>query len=368
MMAFSNYRSAIAAFLLLSPVLFVGCAELQDLRQIKAYQDRQITELERTLDRKTMEQAALEKQVREVSRQSQTTSDEVNRLNRQLEETKQALEAANAQLEAVGGQLQTKDQSLTQTAASLEEQARKAKLLAEQVTQNQTDLTKANDLLKQKDGEIAKIREELAAVAKRAETAEKSLKDMEAQLAKASSDSENAVASLKKENEDLAAKLKTAQASGGSTGAGAVNYEEALTLLEQSLKPVIDARMATVSRDSRGVAIRLSTDYLFRPDTMDLDSQVHPTLDQIAAILNRYPNAYVEVQGHTDSQAIKTLPFSDNWALAAARAQKVVRYLAESTPLKSSRMKSSSASEYRPIREGAVKMDRRVEIILTNQP
>lgn len=368
MMAPSQCRSIIAALPFLMLMLLAGCAELQDLRQIKEYQDRRITDLQRIVEEKTIEQDALQKQLRESSRQSQTVSDEVNRLTRQLEETQQALNAANAQVAAMGGQLQTKDQSLTQTAASLEEQARQAKSLADQVTQTQTDLGKANDLLKQKDAEMVKVREELAAVAKRAETAEKSLKDMEAQLAKAAADSETAMASLKKENEDLAAKLKTAQPAGGSAGSGAVNYDEALSLLEQSLKPVIDAQMASVTKDSRGVVVRLSTDYLFRPDTMDLDSQVQPTLDQIAAILNRFPNAYVEVQGHTDAQAIKTLPFSDNWALAAARAQKVVRYLAESTPLKSSRMKSSSASEYRPIRNGTVKMDRRVEIILTNQP
>ena len=105
-----------------------------------------------------------------------------------------------------------------------------------------------------------------------------------------------------------------------------------------------------------------------KQDVVDLDPEVLVTLDKIAEILSRYPSKFIEIQGHTDSQPLINLPFQDNWGLAAARAEKVVRYLANHTPLEAKRLKGSSCSQYRPLPAELAsknsKMRRRVEIVL----
>jgi chemotaxis protein MotB len=136
--------------------------------------------------------------------------------------------------------------------------------------------------------------------------------------------------------------------------------------LKSSLKPLAEADFVTIETDQRGLVIRLSADYLFESGAVTIDPQVLSTLDEIGRVLGKYPDKYVEVQGHTDSTPITTMPFADNWALASARADNVVRYLAGQTPIEPSHIKSVAIAQYRPTEDR--KMLRRVEIIFSPLP
>ena len=347
-----GYRPpTLAAVVLLSAFVLLastGCQELQDLRQLKQIQDQRITELTRRLEQKVFEYDLLLKQNRENEKQIQSLSENRAQVSDELNKRKQDLANADKQAKTLAAELEAKTSAFAQSETNLGEQTKLAQSLAAEVSTKQTEILKNQEAVRSKEAESAKLKKELQA---------------------ATSANRGQMTELKKEHEALKEKLKTTEA--GGTGSDS-DFDEALGLLKQSLKPHIDAKVATVSREPRGVVVRLSVDYLFKGGVVDLDPDVHSTLNAIAAILGKYPKKYVEVQGHTDSAPITNMPFADNWALASARADKVVRYLAEHTSLDARHLKSSSASQYRPApAQGSPpgqKMDRRVEIVLSNQP
>lgn len=392
--------------------LLGGCGELRDLRHIKQVQDQRINELEAELEKTSAESHAfatrktaeinalnmrLEAAVEELRKAKAERTERERRLADSDRQSRRDLETAQAELarlrEMVKNQTEeigTKDAEIGSLKAALD----KAKADMDQLTEEGKTLNaklvraegEANDLrvkleagqaaLAQKEGELTEAKKKAEEETARADRLEENARNLDAQVAnlqnalkESDTESSKSMESLRKEAMRMRDQIQKVEKGEIIMDA---DLQKALGLLKAVLKPVSDADFAMVGTDSRGVVIRLAADYLFLEDVLDLDPEVLVTLDKIAEILNQFPAKFVEVQGHTDSQPVLNLPFVDNWGLAAARAEKVVRYLADRTPLDPKRLKGSTCSQYRPLASEEVtknpKMNRRVEIILTSNP
>ena len=105
----------------------------------------------------------------------------------------------------------------------------------------------------------------------------------------------------------------------------------------------------TVKTDDRGVLIELASSEFYLPGSAEIRPEAESILQRLAAIAAtpRYRSFAVEVEGHTDDIPIRTERFPSNWELSAARATRVVRFLADQgvTP---KRMKAVGFADTRP--------------------
>lgn len=81
--------------------------------------------------------------------------------------------------------------------------------------------------------------------------------------------------------------------------------------------------------DDRGLIIRMNEHAIkYAAGTADLTKESYVILDMLADIIKRrFAIHYIDVEGHSDSDVIKTAKFPSNWELSAARASSVIRYL-----------------------------------------
>jgi type VI secretion system protein ImpK len=96
--------------------------------------------------------------------------------------------------------------------------------------------------------------------------------------------------------------------------------------LKQALAPQEQQRAIRVQEEGSATRITLLGDNLFASGSAALDPAYEPTLAEIAAALNRFPG-HVTVFGHTDTQPIQSLRFSNNFDLSRERANTVKRIL-----------------------------------------
>jgi outer membrane protein OmpA-like peptidoglycan-associated protein len=80
---------------------------------------------------------------------------------------------------------------------------------------------------------------------------------------------------------------------------------------------------ATVERVGEGINVTFNSGVLFGFDKSDLTSTAQTNIKQLATILNKYPDTYVRVEGHTDTTGTDAY----NNALSERRAVAVATYL-----------------------------------------
>lgn len=80
---------------------------------------------------------------------------------------------------------------------------------------------------------------------------------------------------------------------------------------------------ANVERVGEGINVTFSNGVLFAFNSADLTAAAQSNIQQLAQILNKYPDTYVRVEGHTDSTG--TLAY--NMGLSERRAKSVASYL-----------------------------------------
>lgn len=396
--------------LLMFALLLSACetAEVRNLRIIKEAQDRRIRELQTQMDdnartlltdkRKTQSQidaiTTLSRQremelkkaqnaeikarntltiaeekatagIEAVKRQLESANSEIARLNTEMGRGQAQLESLKEEkaiIENAGDELQGELQRFSETETTLKTQLAAAQAKQKELSGVVSDLKKSlsdsEQDLKAKEKLLAQATENLAAEKAKSGSGEMKTSD----LAK----EKNA---LEKRTAELLEEIKQLKNGGATDNSG---LEGAVKLLTDSLKPLRDTDYAFVSTDKRGVVLSLSVDYLFEKGSISLDKGTLVTLDKVAEIYNRFPKTYVEVQGHTDTTPVASLPFADNWSLAAARSSSVVRYLSQGKRIDPKRLKSVACAQYRPpttmpnnLKE---KMLRRVDIILSSRP
>jgi outer membrane protein OmpA-like peptidoglycan-associated protein len=80
---------------------------------------------------------------------------------------------------------------------------------------------------------------------------------------------------------------------------------------------------ATVERVGEGINVTFNSGVLFGFDKSDLTATAQTNIKQLATILNKYPDTYVRVEGHTDTTGTDAY----NNALSERRATAVASYL-----------------------------------------
>ena len=86
-----------------------------------------------------------------------------------------------------------------------------------------------------------------------------------------------------------------------------------------------DSAMAVDTNEAK-VVVRVPGASLFKPGQADLQLTGRSVLDGVIAVVRRYPDYKIHIQGHTDDDPISTERFPTNWELSAARATAVLRY------------------------------------------
>ena len=86
-----------------------------------------------------------------------------------------------------------------------------------------------------------------------------------------------------------------------------------------------DSAMAVDTNEAK-VVVRVPGANLFKPGQADLQLSGRPVLDSVIAVIRKYPDYKIHIQGHTDDDPISTERFPTNWELSAARATAVLRY------------------------------------------
>ena len=124
----------------------------------------------------------------------------------------------------------------------------------------------------------------------------------------------------------------------------------------------------TVSIKDGKVYVSLQEKLLFKSGSDAVDPKGKEALKSLAVALNGAPDINIEIEGHTDSIAIKG-KFDDNWALSAARATSIVRILTHDYKVDPYHITASGRSKFYPVAdnktaEGRAK-NRRTEIILS---
>jgi outer membrane protein OmpA-like peptidoglycan-associated protein len=100
---------------------------------------------------------------------------------------------------------------------------------------------------------------------------------------------------------------------------------------------------AEVTRVGEGINVTFDSGVLFSLDSDELNEDSKTKLKELAAILNKYPDTYILVEGHTDATGTN----SYNNKLSKRRARSVGAYL-EGASIKDSRIQTEWYGEEQP--------------------
>lgn len=123
--------------------------------------------------------------------------------------------------------------------------------------------------------------------------------------------------------------------------------------------------------NSQYVSLDLNGAILFDAGQVDIRDDAKIFMQKIAAILEKYKDSLIEIEGHTDNVPIHNAYYESNRVLSTARANKVYDYIMQKANLKDENIKIAGYGESRPIasnrtEEGRAK-NRRVSIKIYNQ-
>jgi chemotaxis protein MotB len=117
--------------------------------------------------------------------------------------------------------------------------------------------------------------------------------------------------------------------------------------------------------------LRVQDQLMFSSGVARINKNGKHLLEQVAQILNRYPEYEIRVEGHTDNKQIKPEfrdKYASNWELSTARATNVVHYLTDHLGVDPARLSAVGEGEHQPIasndtRQGRAE-NRRVEFLI----
>jgi len=149
---------------------------------------------------------------------------------------------------------------------------------------------------------------------------------------------------------------------GGATGAVIGNYMD-----KQAEELQRDLEGAKVERVGEGIKITFASGILFDVNKSDLRADAQQNLNDLAAILIKYEDTNILIEGHTDSDGTEEY----NLSLSERRARAVQSYLAQHGVM-NARMSIMGYGESQPIADNSTvegkQANRRVEVaIMANE-
>lgn len=135
------------------------------------------------------------------------------------------------------------------------------------------------------------------------------------------------------------------------------------------LRPDIAAGRLELTREANEIVIRLHNEGLFASAQADASSAWSDTFAHLAQAAN-LTQGPIEVEGHTDSQAIRSLQFPSNQELSEARARSVAEAISAAGLADTSRLAIAGFGATQPIgdneTEDGRRENRRVELRVAN--
>jgi chemotaxis protein MotB len=175
------------------------------------------------------------------------------------------------------------------------------------------------------------------------------------------------IASLQAQLEETRQELATAQDLNQRAEARARQLQEELDSLARLEQMVVELR-------EHFTVLRVQDQLMFSSGQAQLNSNGQRILDQVADVLNRYPEYEIRVEGHTDDKQIKPEfqnRFASNWELSTARATNVVHYLTSQLNFDPKRLSAVGQGEHEPIASNESvdgrSQNRRVEFLISPQ-
>ena len=133
---------------------------------------------------------------------------------------------------------------------------------------------------------------------------------------------------------------------------------------ERELRADLAGTGAVVDRQGDSLLVSFPANVTFGVDSSEIRPGFYRTLDDVSATLNRYPQSYLDVIGHTDSTGSEAY----NQALSERRAGSVSNYF-RSRGVEPARIASYGMGETQPVASNADsygrQQNRRVELRIT---
>ncbi|MCX7772885.1 MAG: flagellar motor protein MotB [Clostridia bacterium] len=147
--------------------------------------------------------------------------------------------------------------------------------------------------------------------------------------------------------------------------------EEVLGDIKQTIKENGLSDKINVSIQERGIKISITAQYLFASGSADLDPKVVNNILDIGKLLKLLPANMIRVEGHTDTDPIRTSLYPSNWELSSARATNVLRLLVEKCGVDPKMISAVGYGEYHPDYPNSNEVNkaknRRVDIVILKQ-
>ena len=147
--------------------------------------------------------------------------------------------------------------------------------------------------------------------------------------------------------------------------------EESFREIEETveeLKKAGELDGITSKMTDKGLLLTFDDKYLFAPASAYLDKGAKKLLDKVGVLIcKKFVLHAMRVEGHTDSDPIKSTQYPSNWELSSARASSVVRYLIDRFKFSPSLFSAIGYADTRPLESAISPKDpanRRVEILI----
>ncbi|MBX3729829.1 MAG: OmpA family protein [Candidatus Sumerlaeia bacterium] len=276
-----------------------------------------------------------------------------NSLRLELEEANARIETLENAKVLLEGQLDESKAHLDELTATLDATTGKLK---ESTELGETLRTERDDARAERDDfrrQVQALQSNSSDLTQRIETLSGELRDREKDLAAA-----------RRETEEL---RTSAQAVATARAGDAEAHGRLVAALREALRADVANGNARLVEETP-LRIALPTDALFEPRTVLLSETGRAVLERVAVVLAAHPWSALRIEGHTDSQPVATMPFVDNWDLAAARAASVTRALAQRTDIPARKLSAASFAFFAPLGSNETldgrRLNRRVEIVV----
>lgn len=183
--------------------------------------------------------------------------------------------------------------------------------------------------------------------------------------------SKNEILRLQEIEQDYEDKIRETEELSKEKRALHEEMDEMRERLNANLQEQIKRNEALVSKVKDHTIIEIGEVALFSSGEAKLSERGTEVINQMAEVLNEYPDYYIRVEGHTDSASIGEKvksQFSSNWELSTARAINVIKHMTKNLHIDPSRFSAAGYSKHRPVsnndtKEGRSK-NRRVRIVV----
>ncbi len=322
-------------------------------------------------------------------------------LQSQLTEAEKQRLVDAAAAEALREKLKSSDAELTAMTLALEEQRKKAedtltllaaadaatKDMASAKTQKEALLAAAQDILSQKDLQLAEQARNVALLNQQLAALRAQLAQLQGMLdASAAKDSENNVqiSALGTQLNQALAQVAAEQRKRAELEAAEADRLQAENQDLAKYRSEFFGQLSTLLAGQPGVRVVgdrfvFSSEVLFQQGAADLATEGQDQIAQVVNTLQRVVpdipaglNWIIRVDGHTDDVPLSgTGDFYDNWELSQARALSVVRYMTDVLGFPPDRVAAAGFGQYQPVAAGetaeARALNRRIEVKLTER-